>query len=366
MSGDSHTAPEWIAEGSLRRDQLEKRLNRLPRHQLATLPTPLQEFPRLSDALGGPRLFVKRDDLTGLAFGGNKVRQMEFFIGDALSKGADVLIGGGAYAQSNHARICAAASRAAGIKPVIVVRPATEELGNVGNSESGNALLTRLLCDDVRVAPELTVATRDRLKELEARRQVFDAIATEYSERGSTPYVLLGTSIGLGVMGYVTAALELQDQFTQSSIQPDWVVVTSLGVTQAGLELASRLLGFTWRVAGMAYMPVAGTGAATVSKLIGDAAELLGLNFGVDPVDIVNFDDDAGPAYGAPSERSDRVLQAAARLEALMFDPVYSAKGLAGLSGAIDRGFFGKNETVVFVHTGGLPSLFAYPLAPTA
>jgi 1-aminocyclopropane-1-carboxylate deaminase/D-cysteine desulfhydrase-like pyridoxal-dependent ACC family enzyme len=291
---------------------------------------------------------------------------MEFFIGDALAKGSDVLIGGGAYAQSNHARICAAASRAAGISPVIVVRPATEELGNVGDAVGGNALLTRLLCDDIRVAPELTLATRDRLKELEARRQVFDSIAEEYRQRGSNPYVLLGTSIGLGVMGYVAAALELQDQFTQSGIEPDWVVVTSLGVTQAGLELVARLLGFSWRVAGMAYMPVENTGAATVSKLIGDAAELLGLNFSVDPADVVNFDVDAGPAYGAPSERSTSVLQSAARLEALMFDPVYSAKGLAGLSGAIERGVFTTEDTVVFVHTGGLPALFAQGSMPSS
>jgi 1-aminocyclopropane-1-carboxylate deaminase/D-cysteine desulfhydrase-like pyridoxal-dependent ACC family enzyme len=366
MTRDSKNAPVRMVEGSLSRVELSKRLDQLPRRRLANLPTPLQETPRLSEALGGPRLFIKRDDLTGLAFGGNKVRQMEFFIGDALAKGADVLIGGGAYAQSNHSRICAAAARAAGIKPVIVVRPATEELGNVGESESGNALLTQLLSDDIRVAPELTLATRDRLKELEARRQVFDVIATEYKDRGSTPYVLLGTSIGLGTMGYVAAALELQDQFKQINIEPNWVVVTSLGVTQAGLELASRLLGFSWRVAGMAYMPVGGTGSETVSKLIGDAAGLLGLDFGVDAADIVNFDDEAGPAYGVPSERSAGMLRTAARLEALIFDPVYSAKGLAGLSGAIERRFFAKNDTVVFVHTGGLPALFAYGSAPTA
>lgn len=347
-------------KASLTRSELEERLARLPRFQLATLPTPLQPMERLSAALGGPLLITKRDDLTGLAFGGNKVRQMEFFIGDAVAKGADVFIGGGGYAQSNHARICAAGARAAGLKPVIVVRPATEELGLVGADDQGNALLVRHFCDDVRVEAELTHVSRDRFAEVQARTSVFHRVADEYRQRGASPYVLLGSSIGLGAMGYVAAALELQDQFEREGIAPDYVAVTSLGVTQAGLELAVRLLGLPWRVIGLAYMPVGGKGSATVARLGTEAAALLDVELAIDPEDVVNLDEEAGPSYGMPSVASVEVSRNVARLEALLLDPVYTAKGLAGLVGAIRRGMLTREHTVVFVHTGGLPAMFAY------
>jgi len=315
---------------------------------------------QLSAALGGPRLFVKRDDLTGLAFGGNKVRQMEYFTGDASAKGANVLIGGGGYAQSNHARTCAAAARALGMKPVIVVRPQTDEIGLVGDEFTGNALLTHLLCDDVRVAPALQHATRDRLAEVEARREIFEEIAQEYRARGDVPYVIAGTSTGLGVIGYVAAALELQEQLDRENVKPDYVVVTSLGVTQAGLELGARLLGLEWQVVGFAYMPAASSGATTVARLVREGATLLGTAMELDPRDIVNIDEWAGPSYGVPSRGSAKVIRTVARLEAIMLDPVYTAKGIFGLVTSIERGMFTSKHTLVFVHTGGQPALFTY------
>jgi 1-aminocyclopropane-1-carboxylate deaminase/D-cysteine desulfhydrase-like pyridoxal-dependent ACC family enzyme len=342
------------------RAELAGRLDGLPRFSLATVPTPLQPMKRLSALLGGPRLLVKRDDLTGLAFGGNKVRQMEYFIGDALAHDADVFIGGGAYAQSNHARVCAAGARAAGLEPVIVVRPATDDLGRTGQVDQGNALITAMLCDDVRPAPELEHASRDRLAEVAARRTVFEAIADEYAARGFKPYVLVGSSVGLGVMGYVWAALELQEQFEREGIEPDFVVVTSLGVTQAGLELAVRTLGLSWSVVGMAYMPVGGSGSQTVARLTEEAARLLKIDLAISHLEITNLDEDAGPAYGVPSSSSAEIARTMARCEGLLLDPVYSAKGMAGLAGAIKRGRFGPEHTVVFVHTGGQSALFAY------
>lgn len=360
MSSGRHDQGEQDACLRLSRTELAERVDRLPRYRLATLPTPLQEMEQLSGALGGPRLFVKRDDLTGLAFGGNKVRQMEYFIGDAVAQGANVFIGGGAYAQSNHARICAAAARAARLEPVIVVRPATAELGKVGEFGQGNALLTGLLCDDVRVAPELEHASRDRLAEVSARRAVFEAVAQEYEARGAKPYVLVGSSIGLGAIGYVRAAFELQEQFEREGVDPDFVVVTSLGATQAGLELAVRLLHLSWRVVGMAYMPTGATGSQTVARLMGEAAGLLGIGLTTAPQEVVNLDEYAGPAYGVPSRRSAEITRMVARLEGLLLDPVYTAKGMAGLVGAIERGRFTPEHTVVFLHTGGHPAIFTY------
>ncbi len=347
----------------LSRTELAELVGKLPRYPLGTFPTPLHPLARLSRCIGGPSIWIKRDDLTGLAFGGNKVRQLEYFVGAAVEQGADVLIGGGGYAQSNHARVCSAAARAAGLRPVIVVRPAGETETEADANNQGNALLTRLFCDDVRVAPELGAAPTDRLGEVQARRSVFEAIAEEYRRRGHRPYVIFGTSVALGVIGYVTAAIELQEQFDWLGLSPDWVVVTSLGVTQAGLELASRLLGLSWKVCGMAYRPASGTGKEIVSRLTNDAAQLLGVDLSVKPEEIANFEDDAGPEYGVSSPGSLRTIHMLAEQEALILDPVYTAKGMTGLLNAIERGFFRPGETVIFVHTGGQPSLFAYERA---
>ena len=147
-------------------------LARFPRVRLFPTPTPLEKLENLSRHLGGPEIWIKRDDCTVVATGGNKIRKLEFLVGEAKAQGADVLIGGGSYAQSNHARIVSAAARFAGLEPVIVVRPG----GGVGRF-GGNALLARMLCSDLRVAAELADAPRDRLAEVEARRAIFDAIA---------------------------------------------------------------------------------------------------------------------------------------------------------------------------------------------
>jgi L-cysteate sulfo-lyase len=339
--------------------RIEERLAALPRFRLIAAPTPLQPLRRLSERLGGPDLWVKRDDLTGLAFGGNKVRQMEFFVGEAKAQGADVLIGGGSYAQSNHARIVSAAARFAGLEPVIVVRPG----GGVGRF-GGNALLTRMLCSDLRVAAELADAPRDRLAEVEARRAIFDAIADEYRSRGHRPYCIYASSTPLGVMGYVAAAAELQRQFDEAGVAPEWVVATSLGATQAGLELGSRLIGASWRVCGFAYQPVDGAGNATVARLFNGAAHLLGLDLSVAAHDLVNRDEWSGPDYAAPSLQSREAMRLAATLEGLILDPVYSAKGMAGLIATIRSGMLRPDRSVVFVHTGGQVGLFAHDEEP--
>jgi 1-aminocyclopropane-1-carboxylate deaminase/D-cysteine desulfhydrase-like pyridoxal-dependent ACC family enzyme len=339
--------------------ELETRLSEFPKYPLAAVPTPLQSARRLSKALGGPTIFVKRDDLTGLAFGGNKVRQMEYFIGEAAARAADVFIGGGGFAQSNHARVCSAAARAAGMLPVIIVRPGGPEVGLAGSMRSGNALITRALCDDIRTVPELAMAPRERLAEVEARRDVFEAVACEYRARGHRPYSLVGSSVALGALGYVGAALELEKQFQTMRIRPSWIVVTSLGVTQAGLELGSRLLGASWRVYGVAYMPTQGKGNETVARLTNEAAELLRVDVQVSPDDVLNVDAVAGPAYGVPSDASQHASELAAVTEGLLLDPVYSSKGLAGLQAGIELGQFTGEDTIVFVHTGGQPSLFA-------
>ena len=311
---------------------------------------------RLSERLGR-RILVKRDDLTGLALGGNKVRQAEFFIGDALAQGADTLVAGGSYSHSNHARVLAAAARAAGLEPVILVRP--DGLAS-RDDERGNALLTHLLASEVRLVDALRDAPdSDRRAEVEFRRQIFETEADRLREAGRTPYVVLGSSVALGVMGYVMAAMELHEQLRSLDIPPSKVFVTSLGATHAGLELGARLLGEQYEVVGIAYQPTERAHAeATIEALVAEGAGLLGLE--VPAATRVRTDvQEAGDGYAMPTERSRNALRVAAASDALVLDPTYTAKGFAGLLRWVEEERVDDSETVVFLHTGGIPELFA-------
>jgi 1-aminocyclopropane-1-carboxylate deaminase/D-cysteine desulfhydrase-like pyridoxal-dependent ACC family enzyme len=336
---------------------LRAHLDALPRVPLAATPTPLQELRALSRETG-VRILVKRDDLTGLAFGGNKVRQAEFFIGDAVAAGADVLIAGGSYAQSNHARVSAAAARAAGLRAVILVRPGE---GRPCDPSTGNALVTLQIADEVRVLDDLADVPRgDRLGEVAHRRAAFDRVADELRADGAIPYVLVGSSTGLGVMGYIAGAIELHEQLAALELEPDAVFVTSLGVTQAGLELGARLLGDRHRVVGIGYQPAeAETAAGWVRQLLEEGAGVLGVDV-PDDIDVISDTRQAGDDYGATTQASLDTIRRVAHAESLLLDPVYSSKGFTGLLDWIREGRVAQGETVVFVHTGGLPSLFAY------
>jgi len=342
-------------------EELRRQLARLPHVPLATLPTPIHELPRLSAELG-IRILVKRDDLTGLAFGGSKVRQAEFFLGEAMRAGADVIVAGGSYAQSNHARVCAAAARTVGLGSVILVRPGE---GPTADTATGNALVTRLVADEVRVVEALDAVPRDdRLAEVEQRAGVFETVAAELRARGRTPYVLVGSSAPTGVMGYVAAALELHEQRRNLELDFSRLFVTSLGVTQAGLELGSRLLGEPYTVVGVAYQPTGGKGSEWVRRLIDGGAQLLGCD--LEPGrDVVSDDGSAGCAYGSPTPESREASRIAVRSDGLLLDPVYTAKGFAALLRWIREGRVRRGETVLFLHTGGLPALFAYYAADT-
>jgi 1-aminocyclopropane-1-carboxylate deaminase/D-cysteine desulfhydrase-like pyridoxal-dependent ACC family enzyme len=327
----------------------------LPRVSLGTLPTPLVEAPRLARAIGVGRLLIKRDDLTGLAFGGNKVRQMEFFIGDALAAGADLFIAGGSVDQSNHARVAAAAARAAGIRSLIVARPGGRHPG-----PQGNGLLTRLLADEFLVLDELADAPADRLAEVAVRARAFERLAEDRRGRGDRPYVVTGTTIPLGAMGYVSGGLELVDQLADAGIVRPIVAVTSAGATQAGLEIVNRVLGEPFRLQGLAYAPTNGEGPAWVAEIVAGAAALLGMDLAPEASSIANDDAAAGPAYGVLTDEKRDALRLAARLEGILLDPVYTATGLAGLIRLARSGRIAPTDTVVFIHTGGLPALFAY------
>ena len=316
-----------------------------PRVPLALLPTPLEHLSRLSAALGGPDIWVKRDDLTGLAFGGNKARQLEYVFADLVAQKPDVLVTG-ANIQSNWSRQCAAAAARLGIPIVLVLR--NTEMQEI----TGNVLLDEWLGADVRFVdePDMTRMLRfhiDRVVE-ELRAEGRNAVKID-------PW---GANVALG---YVGAMAELDEQLEAAGVNPTRLWLAAAGPTHSGMELGARLLGMDARVTGIA--PIAWSDAP-LTTLVADAANrsaaLLGVDVRIAPEDIDNRGEFVAPGYGRSSPASLEALRLAARTDALLLDPVYTAKAMAGLIAAVRSGELTREDTVVFLHTGGLPAVFAW------
>jgi 1-aminocyclopropane-1-carboxylate deaminase/D-cysteine desulfhydrase-like pyridoxal-dependent ACC family enzyme len=330
-------------------------LDRLPRVSLARLPTPLEEAPRLAAAVGIARLLVKRDDLTDLALGGNKVRKLEFLLGDARAQGADVIVTTAA-AQSNFLRLTAAAARRVGMQPVFVVR------GRPDAPSEGNLLLMRLFGAEIHY-----VATQDPYAE--STIALMREIGENVRSRGGHPYLVhLATfSGGLAAVGYVPAAFELAEQLTSLNARCDHVVLAvGSGTTHAGLLLGLRLAGLDAHVLGTSVNTAAGVLRGYVKAQIGAAAEILGVASPVRDDEIDITDAHVGPGYAIPTEDSVNAVRVAARTEGLLFEPTYTGKAWAALSHAVRTGAISRDATVVFMHTGGAPIVFtqAAALAP--
>ena len=334
---------------------MSDKLASLPRKRFAHLPTPLEEMSRLRSALsqmtdeGVPRLFIKRDDCTGLAFGGNKTRKLEFLIGEALAKGCDTIITAGA-AQSNHARQTAAAAAAAGLDCVLVLFDTVPYQGH-DYRRSGNLLLDDLLGAEVVLEPA------DANPE-----QVFERVMRDLSAQGRKSFfVPVGGSNVIGTMGYVNAYLELADQLDAEDLQASHIVhASSSGGTQAGLVTGQMLRPGGPAVLGInVYRDDTQAMANGVHELAVQAAEFLGAD--IPPNEVVALEGGyLGEGYGIPTEQMRRAVETLARLEGVLLDPVYSGKAMAGLIGLILDGRMRADDTVVFLHTGGAPGLFAY------
>lgn len=315
----------------------------IPRLRLGHLPTPLEELPRLSAALGGPRILVKRDDLTGLAGGGNKTRKLEFSLGEAVRQGADTLVTLGAV-QSNHARQTAAAAARCGLRCVLVLG------GSPPAAETGNLLLDRLLGAEV-------VFTGDRTR---------DAVAAEVmgAQRaaGRRPFLIpVGASDEIGAAGFVAAAEELAGQLEAERLEVDRIVVASSSFgTQAGLCVGARALGLRAQIAGIAIDAHLPELQAGVADLAARTANRLGLDVRIEPGEVIGFDGYLGGGYAVMGGAEREAIQLAARHEGLLLDPVYTGRAMAGVADLIRRGTFGKGETILFWHTGGTPALHAY------
>ena len=329
-----------------RRRRLRRRIERLPRIHLGNFPTPLEPLPRLSARLGGPKLFVKRDDLTGLAFGGNKTRTLEYVLGEILLDRPEVLVTG-AGAQSNWSRQSAAAAARLGI-PIVLVLRGSDSAAQI----QGNLLLDLWLGADVRFVPEPDVT-------LVVAEQI-DLVVAELRASGRKA-VKIDPWAPAAAVGYVQMAIELQQQCDALGVEPTRIWSAAAGPTQSGLILGAKELGWSVDVTGIA--PIRWSGAsmeARTADAANRAAAVLGVGSRVDESDVKSLDQYIGPGYAVPSGPGLAAMRLVARTEGLLLDPVYTGKAMAALIDHVEQGRLTRDDTVVFVHTGGLPATFAY------
>ena len=322
------------------------RINKLPRFGLAQLPTPVERLERLTRELGGPELVIKRDDLTGLALGGNKTRKLEFLIGDALARGADTVVTVGA-AQSNHCRQTAAAACKAGLECELILNGERPETSN------GNLLLDRLF------------GAREHWIERDQRAEKLREVAEELRARGRKPYVIgVGGSNGIGATGYVVAMLELVEQLRAGALKVDHILFgTSSGGTQAGIELGARITGFAGKLHGLSIdknEPEHLEYEQEVAQIANECAEYIGSEARLAAEEISVVYGYKGEGYGVVGDLEREAIGLMARCEGIVLDPVYSGRAFGALVDLIRRGMFKRGETVLFWHTGGTPALFGY------
>lgn len=324
-----------------------------PRVRFAQTPTPLELMPNLSNLLGGPDIYVKRDDLTGFAFGGNKVRQLEYYFGDIVEKGADTVITTGA-TQSNHARVTAAMASKLGLKCEVMHEKRVPDRDKA-YYESGNVLLLKLM--GVRLHDCPVVEDED------GADAALEVIADRVRSEGGKPYVIPLAPVHppLSALGYVDMIDELLAQAREQDLRIDAIVTpTGSASTHGGILVGLRSRGSDIPVHGICIRRPADAQRVRVLDRARAAAGLLGRQDLIEEGDINVDDAYLGPGYGLPDEKLMEGIQLAASCEALFVDPVYSGKAMAGLIGLVRQGVFTKDQNVVFVHTGGTPALFAY------
>ena len=314
-------------------------IDHIPRLRFGHFPTTIEPMPRLGAHLGGAALWVKRDDATGLAFGGNKVRKLEYLLAEAQANGARMLITTGAV-QSNQCRQTAAAAARFGFDCTLVLR------GDPPAQVTGNLLLDRLCGAEIH-----WTGTR-------SGDEVLDEVFQEAWDQGRRPYkIVYGASSPVGALGYVTAMSELS---AQTSSFDRIVVASSSAGTQAGMLVGARRHGFGGRITGVSVDQPARKLRQEVAVLAGETAALLGMEaaFSEDEVEVV--DDYIGEGYAVLGRREIEATRLFARLEGLLLDPVYTAKAAGGMVDMIGRGTIAREERVLFWHTGGGPAIFAY------
>jgi D-cysteine desulfhydrase len=324
-------------------------LARFPRRRYSHGPTPLEFLPRFTEALGGPRVWIKRDDLLGLSPGGNKTRKLEFLVADALAQGCDTLITCGA-PQSNHCRLTLAAAVKEGLSCCFVIEERVP--GSYKPDGSGNHFLFRLYgVEAIQVVPAGTDLGAAML-----------AIAANLAANGRKAYVIpTGGSNALGGLGYVACAQELQQQGFELGVRFDHVVVASgSSGTHGGLLAGFTGLGVDTPIHGIGVSREPDDQVPIVHREAQAVCDLFGLGVAVPRERVRCVGGYWQPKYSLPNERMVEAVRLLARTEAVLLDPVYTGKAMAGLIGMSREGRFRRDENVLFLHTGGAPALFAY------
>lgn len=322
----------------------------LPRIALGQWPTPIHELRRLSDMLGGPRIFVKREDLNGLALGGNKCRKLEYVLADAQRRCIDTLITSGS-SQSNFALQMAAASRSLGMEPHLVL------VKGLHSEKQGNLLLHQLLDSHVKIVEV------DDPKEMFSKVNIqMNELAEDLKSQGRHPMVVpAGAFMPVGTAGWVNAAEEISGQVKALNIKLHCVVLTNgSGGTQAGLLLGFNQLAESVKVIGVSVLFDRKEAADAVASQIQETAKLLNLNAAIKAEDIIVYDDYIGSGYGVPTLECIQAIKKVAQAEGVFLDPVYTGKAMAGFIDLIKQGFFNQNDNILFLHTGGVAADFAY------
>ncbi len=324
-------------------------LARFPRIRLGHLPTPLEHMPRLSALLGGPEIWIKRDDCTGLSTGGNKTRKLEFLMAEAVAMGADIVLTQGA-TQSNHARQTAAAAAKLGMACHILLEDRT------GYNEPNYRMNGNVLLDVLHGA---TIEHRGPGLDMNAEMM---AVAEKFRGDGRKPYAIVGGgSNATGALGYVNCALELLGQMVDRGLVFDHMITaTGSAGTHAGLIVGLKALNAQLPLLGIGVRAPKETQEANVFRLAQAVEEKMNLQGVVDRSDVVANCDYIGKGYGIPAESTLEAIDIFAKTEAILLDPVYSGKGAAGLIDLVRKGHFKKGERVVFLHTGGAIGLTGY------
>jgi len=338
--------------------RLKKAIQKYSRVNLIHSPTPFRKLENLTEELGGPEIYVKREDLTGLAFGGNKSRKLEFIIPDMLAKKADTVVTWAAL-QSNWAMQTAAAARRFGIRPVLVLFKRYE----LPEEYDGNMLLDYILGADIRIKDPIgdkNVKTEDYLS-------VVEEVADELRDRGHNPYVIsvggskvLGSmTLPLGAISYVNAFAEMAEQTTASGFEPDYVVhSTGSGATQAGLVVGAKFLAEKTKIVGISVSDEKASFTKDILDIVAKTEKALGLNPKVKPNDVIVFDEYIKDGYGIVNKEVADAIRLVFTREGMVLDPVYTSKAFVGLLDLIKKGYFKRGDKVVFFHTGGTPALF--------
>jgi D-cysteine desulfhydrase family pyridoxal phosphate-dependent enzyme len=338
--------------------EIKKRIEKFPRKKLIHLPTPLQKMENLSRELAGPEIFIKRDDLTGLAFGGNKSRKLEFIIQDALDKKSDVIITW-ASVQSNWCLQTAAAARKFGIKPLLILFKTYD----LPEEKDGNLLLDFILDAEIQIRE----AEKGKIVSEEYVQEIIAEAVNEIREWGYNPYVapIGGSMVGgsmdkpLGAISYLNAFAEMMEQAEGLGVDFNYIVhATGSGGTQAGLAVGAKALSGKIKVLGISVSEQKDVFQRDVLTIAQDTTGALDLDLSMDEEDIAVLDEYIQEGYGIVNKEVSETIRLVAQKEGIFLDPVYTGKAMVGLVDLIKKGYFKKEDKIVFFHTGGTPALF--------